>query len=55
MMFYYVIKDGRIEGRTATRENAIEMIKSYKELDEKHYLLRPEYSIIKGEQEEFIK
>ena len=55
MTYYYIIKDGKLEGRTTTRESALTMIEISKENDFKHYLLKPEYSIIKGEQEEFIK
>ena len=55
MTYYYIIKDGKLEGRTTTRESALTMIEISKKNDFKHYLLKPEYSIIKGEQEEFIK
>lgn len=54
MQYYYIIKDGQIEGRTADRKQAINMIIDFQKL-ENHYLLKSEYSIIKGEEEEFIK
>lgn len=54
MQYYYIIKDGKIEGRTADRKQAINMIIDFQKL-ENHYLLKSEFSIIKGEEEEFIK
>lgn len=51
-MRYHIIKDGTIEASTATREQAIELIRSYQE-QETHYMLRASFSIIAGD-EEFI-
>ena len=51
-MRYYIFKDGTMEASTATREKAIELIRSYQE-QETHYLLKASFSIIAGE-EEFI-
>lgn len=50
MKFYYILKDGQIQGRTANRENAIAMIRDYQKL-EKHPILKAEFSIIAGEEE----
>ncbi len=52
MKRFYVFKDGKQCGSTATRETAIDMIHEHQKL-ETHYLLRSEFSIIEGE-EEFI-
>ena len=52
MKRFYVFKDGTQVGSTATREQAIRMIRQYQEL-ETHPLLKAEFSIIAGE-EEFI-
>lgn len=52
MKRFYVFKDGTMQGSTATRELAIDMIRQYQQL-ETHPLLRAEFSIIAGE-EEFI-
>ena len=54
MTFFYIVKDGKIEGRTATKEAAIETIRQYQKL-EKHPFLRAEFSIIEGKMEETIK
>lgn len=53
MQRYYICKDGKIEASTASRKNAIDLIRSYQQ-KETHYLVRSVYSIIKGE-EEFIQ
>lgn len=51
---YYIVKNGRIEGSTATRENAIDFIRVHQEEEKRrHQWLRAEFSIIKGT-EEFI-
>ena len=50
---YYITKDGKIEARTATIDAAIDLIKTYQEVEQKEYI-RAEFSIIKGT-EEFIK
>lgn len=47
---YFVLKDGQIVVSTATREAAINAIRTYQSF-ETHYLLKAEYSIIKGVQE----
>ena len=52
MKRFYVFKDGTQVGSTATREQAIRMIRQHQEL-ETHPLLKAEFSIIAGE-EEFI-
>ena len=52
MKRFYVFKDGRMEGSTATREQAIDMIRQYQKR-ETHPILRAEFSMIEGE-EEFI-
>lgn len=53
MKRYHIFKDGMIQASTATREEAIYLIRQY-QAGEHHYLLRSEYSIIYGE-EEIIK
>lgn len=50
MVRYHIFKDGTEIGSTSTRENAIDMIRSY-QARETHYMLRAEFSIIKGEVE----
>ena len=50
MVRYHVFKDGTEVGETSTRENAIDMIRSY-QARETHYMLRASFSIIKGEVE----
>ncbi len=49
---YYIFKDGTQIGVTATREDAIDMIRR-RQKRETHYLLKSEFSIIYG-CEEFI-
>ena len=49
---YHIVKDGKIEASTATKEGAIRIIRDYQAL-EVHPFLKAEFSIIKGE-EEFI-
>lgn len=49
---FYVFRDGKQEGSTATREQAINMIRQYQKL-ETHPILRSEFSLIEGV-EEFI-
>lgn len=51
-MRYYIFKDGTMEASTATRDEAIKLIRIYQE-QETHYLLKASFSIIAGE-EEFI-
>lgn len=51
MKRFYVFKDGKQCGSTATRETAIDLIRQYQKL-ETHYL-RSEFSIIEGK-EEFV-
>ena len=56
MKRFYVLKDDQIQGSTATRESAVDMIRSYQELEKKaHQWLRAEFSIIEGESQEFIR
>lgn len=50
MKRFYVFKDGMQVGSTATREQAIRMIRQHQEL-ETHPLLRAEFSMIEGEEE----
>ena len=52
MKRFYVFKDGTQQGSTATKEQAVDMIRQYQKL-ETHPILRAEFSIIEGE-EEFI-
>lgn len=52
MKRFYVFKDGTQQGSTATREQAVNMIREYQKL-ETHPILRAEFSIIEGK-EEFI-
>ncbi len=51
--FFYVIKDGKIEARTATKESAIDLIRGY-QVKETHPTLKAEFSIIEGTIEEAI-
>lgn len=48
----YIFKDGVQQASTATRENAVELIREHQK-QETHPILRSEFSIIVGE-EEFI-
>lgn len=50
MTRYFIVKDGQIEGSCATRENALALIRDYQQR-ETHYMLKAEFSIIKGEEE----
>lgn len=50
MTRYYIFKDGKLEGSTTTRESAIAMIRALQKY-ETHYMLKAEFSIIKGEEE----
>lgn len=52
MKRFYMFKDGTQRGSTGTREEAIEMVRLWQSR-ETHPILRPEFSIIEGE-EEFI-
>ena len=52
MKRFYVFKDGTQQGSTATKEQAVYLIRQYQKL-ETHPILRSEFSIIEGE-EEFI-
>ena len=51
-MRFYIFKDGNMQGSTADRESAIDMIRVY-QAKETHPILKAEFSIIEG-QEEFI-
>ena len=50
MKRFYVFKDGTQQGSTATRELAVDLIRQYQKL-ETHPFLRPQFSIIEGEEE----
>lgn len=52
MKRFYIFKDGVQQGSTATRENALDMIRQYQK-QETHPFLRAQFSMIEGE-EEFI-
>ena len=52
-MKYYVVKDGAIIGETASHEAAVDMVRAHQKY-ETHYMVRANFSIIKGEPEEFI-
>ena len=52
MKRYYVFRDGSQKGSTATKEEAIDMIRQHQKR-ETHPILRSEFSIIYGE-EEFV-
>lgn len=54
MKYYYVIKDGVIQARTSSKEDAINLIRVYQKA-ETHPFLKAEFSIIEGKEEEFIK
>ena len=54
MTYFYIVKDGKIEARTTTKERAIDLIRQHQEL-EKHPFLRAEFTIIEGKAEETIK
>lgn len=49
---YYVLKDGKVEATTATKEGAIDLVRAYQKR-ETHPILKANFSIIYGE-EEFI-
>lgn len=46
----YVFKDGTQQGSTATKEQAIDLIRQYQKL-ETHPFLKAQFSIIEGEEE----
>ena len=46
---YHILKDGQIVASTATKKDAIALIREYQKT-ETHYLLRSSYSYIKGEE-----
>lgn len=54
MTYFYIFKDGTIQGRTATEAAAIDMIRTYQKY-ETHYMLKSEYTIIEGKEEKTIK
>ena len=54
MTRYYILKDGIIQGSTATKENAIAMIREYQKM-ETHYILKAEFSVLTVTEEETIK
>ena len=54
MVRYHIIRDGKIEASTATRELAIDYIREEQRKEtEAHQWLHAEFSFIKGE-EEFV-
>ena len=53
-MFYYIIKYGKIEARTTSKEQALFIVKEMQK-NETHYLLKADFQIIKGEAAESIK
>ena len=56
MTYFYVFKDGAIQARCGTRDNAIALIKDFQEIEKKaHQFLRAEFTIIEGKEEETIK
>ena len=50
MARYHVFKDGMIIASTATKEAAIDLIRQYQAM-ETHFVLRANFSFIKGEEE----
>lgn len=52
MKRFYVFKDGRQQGSTVTRDQALGLIRQYQKL-ETHPFLKSEFSLIEGK-EEFI-
>ena len=50
MKRFYVFKDGKQQGSTTTKEDAVNLIRQYQE-QETHPLLRAEFSIIEGAEE----
>ena len=52
-MKFYIMKDVVNIAMTATKKAALELIRSYQQLED-HYLLKAQFSIIHGEPEEFI-
>jgi hypothetical protein len=51
MKRYFVLKDSTVIGSTATKSAAVDMVKSY-QAQETHYMLRANFSIIDGEEED---
>ena len=50
MKRFYIFKDGTMQGSTATRNQAIDLIRLYQK-QETHPLLKSEFSLIEGEVE----
>lgn len=50
MKRFYIFKDGTMQGSTATRNQAIDLIRLYQR-QETHPLLKSEFSLIEGEVE----
>ncbi len=50
MTRYFVLRDGRVEANTATREDAINLIRTY-QAEERHPVLRATFTIIEGKEE----
>lgn len=56
MTYFYIFKDGTIQGRCASKESAIAMVREYQEIEKKaHQFLWAEFTIIEGKEEETIK
>lgn len=53
MTFYYILEDGHLIARTATRETAMAMIRDYQKM-QTHPILKAEYTIIEGKTEESV-
>ena len=52
-MKFYIMKDGENIAITFTKKNAIDLIRSYQQYED-HYLLKAQFSIIRGEPEVFV-
>lgn len=53
MLFYYVFKDGQMQGRFTTKEEALYSIRFMQKM-ETHPILRANFTIIQGFAEESI-
>ena len=47
---WYIFRDDGLIATTATKENALQLVKQYQQ-SEKHYLLKANYSIMYGNME----
>ena len=50
MQRYYIVKDGPIESSTSSKAAAIDMVRQY-QAKENHFMIRAQFSIITGEEE----